>query len=111
MGFFSNKLFKMEERNNLRILDTLQAMLYVGVEAKLVSVACQERQPDHSGIRVTFNKTGEFVDMHRCRQRWFMSAPGEPTLPMVDVDPLNPEMAALQIAMVANEISQEQDDS
>ena len=106
MGFMARQLFKMEQKNNERILGILRNTLHQTVKAELSVAACHEEVTKHSSILLTF-PDGSIVNQYRCRMVWFMSAPGQPTLPLRALDATNADQSAWGIAKVANEMAQD----
>ena len=105
MGFMAKKLYQLEQKNNLRILALLEAQLSPLIKAQMGDdVPCGEGAPDHCGIRITF-PTGEYMDLHRCRQRWFFDAPGYSRRPAPMWHPTNIESAASNIASTLNSVN------
>ena len=103
MGFMARQLYKMELKNNEHIVHILRTLLNPTLKVELSEAACHEEVTKHASILLTL-PDGETINQYRCRMRWFMSAPGQPTLQMHDLDPTNPERAACGLAPVDNEL-------
>lgn len=106
MGFMGRQLFRMEQKNNERILGILRNTLHHSVKVELSDAACHEEVTKHSAILLTF-PNGVIVSQYRCRMVWYMSAPGQPTLPLWALDATNADQSAWGIAKVANEMAQD----
>lgn len=103
MGIMARQLFKMETKNNELILQLLRASLHPSVRVELSEAACHEEVTKHASILLIL-PNGETINQYRCRMRWFMSAPGQPTLPMTDLSGIDPHQSAWGIATVVNEL-------
>lgn len=103
MGIMARQLFKMETKNNEVILQLLRSNLHPSVKVELSEAACHEEVTKHASILLIL-PNGETINQYRCRMRWFMSAPGQPTLPMADLSGIDPHQAAWGIATVINEL-------
>ena len=106
MGFMARRLYNMERQNNERILKILTEAMHPSVKAELSEAACHEEVTKHASILLTL-PNGETINQYRCRMRWFMSAPGQPTLQMSNLSATDVMQSAWGIATVANDIVRE----
>lgn len=103
MGFMARRLFNMERQNNEQIVELLARAINPSVKVELSEAACHEEVTKHSSILLTF-PDGETINQYRCRMRWFMTAPGQPTLPMSDLSATDIVQSARGIATVVNDL-------
>lgn len=110
MGFMARRLFNMERQNNERIVEILTATVNPSVKVELSEAACHEEVTKHSSILLTL-PNGETINQYRCRMRWFMSAPGQPTLPMGALSATDANQSAWGIATVVNDLVKEMEEA
>lgn len=106
MGFMARRLFNMERQNNERIVQLLIGIIHPSVKVELSEAACHEEMTKHASVLLTL-PNGETINQYRCRMRWFMSAPGQPTLPMGALSATDVNQSAWGIATVVNDLVRE----